>query len=62
MTAAAHTLAIIRDEQRRRGWYVSWSCQTKGCEARGNVTTPRREKAMKVFALVAEGHRQQEAQ
>ncbi|WP_433460604.1 hypothetical protein [Micromonospora sp. CA-248212] len=53
-----HDMEIVRDEQRKRGWYLSWHCTVKGCHAAGNTTTPSRESAQKLFRLVAEGHRQ----
>jgi hypothetical protein len=55
-----HGLTLVRDEQRKRGWYLSWRCTGKGCDARGNATTPRREKALELFALLDAGHRQSE--
>lgn len=59
-TTMEHTLTLIRDEQRKRGWYLSWRCTAKGCQARGNSTTPDRETGISLFGLAAEGHRQAE--
>ncbi|MET8278384.1 hypothetical protein [Micromonospora sp. NPDC005174] len=56
-----HAMEIVRDEQRKRGWYLSWHCTARGCPASGNTTTPSRESAQRLFGLVAEGHRRAEA-
>lgn len=54
-----HGFEIVRDEQRKRGWYLSWRCRRKTCDSSGNATTPTREAGINLFEIVAEGHRQQ---
>lgn len=51
-----HAMAIVRDEQRKRGWHLAWRCTTKGCDARGDSTSPTREVGMLLFGIVAAGH------
>lgn len=57
MSDTPHGFEIIRDEQRRRGWYLSWRCKRSPCDSSGNSTTPDRDTALKLFDLIAEAHR-----
>jgi transcriptional regulator with XRE-family HTH domain len=52
-----HELILIVDVQRQRGWHLVWKCRRADCDAKGDLTTPRREDAMGVFTLVNDGHR-----
>lgn len=53
---ARHAFELVRDEQRRLGWYLSWRCSRRKCDARGNCTTGTRDNALKLFSLLSEAH------
>jgi transcriptional regulator with XRE-family HTH domain len=52
-----HELTLVVDVQRQRGWHLVWKCRRADCDGKGDLTTPRREDAIAVFALVDDEHR-----
>jgi hypothetical protein len=52
----AHALTIVTEKQRKHGYYLSYRCSTKGCNASGQITMPDRPEAMGLLAIITEGH------
>lgn len=58
----SHELIVMKEGQRKRGWYLSWRCMRKGCDTRGNLTLSPKSKAWELFELLADAHRREDTE
>jgi hypothetical protein len=56
--ASDHRLIVRREIERKRGWYLSWECNLRRCDAKGSMTVPTRNKAHELLLILDRGHQE----